>query len=105
MKHTYALHDGRASVDLVIGLEGPAIVSRVIVRPSARGQGWGCEVLRAVLDDADREGVPLILEVDDGSAEFSGAALTDWYSRYGFEPVPGSDQTMIRHPRKSIDPV
>ncbi|WP_431041496.1 GNAT family N-acetyltransferase [Streptomyces sp. P1-3] len=76
---------------------GPSLITRIVVRPKARGRGWGSEVLRDVCMDADAEGITLMLQVQPNPAGLAAEALTAWYQRHGFEAVPGTD-TMVRKP-------
>lgn len=58
------------------------------VPANRRRQGYGTALMEQVLEDADREGVTLVLEVDPyGTMERQ--ALYDWYGRLGFVPTHG----------------
>ena len=64
------------------------LITRIQVPQQFRGLGYGRELLRQILEDADREKVHLWLYVrqyidsplDDGE-------LMEWYGRNGFEPL------------------
>lgn len=67
------------------------------VAHNERGKGVARDLMRVVLDDADREGVTLILSVEPDGTGLSFEQLKSWYTRLGFEEI--SDGTMERYPR------
>lgn len=72
-------------------------ISRINVPEEYRGHGYGSELLRMILDDADLEQVALELEVEP-SGPLNYHDLQAWYERYGF--VRQSNGYMKRRPRK-----
>jgi GNAT superfamily N-acetyltransferase len=60
-----------------------AVITRLNVMQEFRGQGLGSKLLKMVLDDADKEGVILLLEIaPSGTLTFND--LEKWYERNGF---------------------
>lgn len=49
-----------------------------------RGQGFGTKILNMILEDADKEGVILILE-PVASGGLTNNELVAWYERHGFD--------------------
>lgn len=102
MRHMYIEEVGiiPAVADLSMVDEQTWELNRVNVPAVSRGVGHGSRLLRRVLDDADREGVTLVLNVyPSGSLDYD--ALVSWYGRNGFDFEPGAtdwDAQMIRHP-------
>ena len=82
-----------ASIDLVEYLKG-FVITRIFVPPEHQGQGYGSQVLKLVLDDADAEGIILYLTVNAYGA-LSAKQLRDWYRRHGFLRTHG---VFIRRP-------
>jgi len=83
-----------ASVDLLKYIDSPEvwIVSYIRTR-GEYGKGYASAVLRKACEDADREGVCLLLSVaPDEECVMSEQQLADWYARYGFQSVDSEDQ-------------
>lgn len=59
-------------------------VTRINVPATYRGNGWGSQLLKAILNDADKEQVKLALEVSPSDGLGYGE-LVAWYRRYGFK--------------------
>lgn len=76
------------------------------------GEGHASAVLKKVCEDADREGITLILQVaPDDDCRMTEYQLADWYGRNGFQFVapetPPFMEWMVRPPElaaKKIDP-
>lgn len=64
-------------------------LNRINVPEPHRGEGFGSELLRIVLEDADDENVTIELEVYP-SGPLDAQTLTDWYVRNGFKKTPQS---------------
>lgn len=66
-------------------------ITRINVLPQFRGQGYGRQVLKLLLYEADRNNVTLFLEImpDDGFKALSFHELKAWYTRHGFKPWHG----------------
>lgn len=105
MKIHYLDTEGRSITDLVqipqnlegeFGVSEGWMITRISVPKESRGKGIASLVLREMVQDADREGVVLILEpFPTGGLDYS--QLISWYQRYGFRKVPGR-RIMVRLP-------
>lgn len=73
-----------AVVDLVYSSNGIFMIARINVPTAHRGNGIASELLRQVLEDADKEGVTLHLGVSPSNG-LDYDQLVAWYKRYGFE--------------------
>lgn len=63
-----------------------------------RGKGHASELLAAICEGADRNGVCLFLEVEKGDGgNLSESQLMNWYWRFGFS---GEREEMVREPRE-----
>jgi len=100
MNHGYILHDGdnnpiRATATLMHTSPKVSILSGIEVAYSLRRMGYGTRLLRVVLDDADKEGVTLLLSVssDDSPKALSNVQLQQWYRRHGFYEIEGKSGT------------
>ena len=89
-------------------VEGPVLVlfvkangwkiDKIEVPPELRGRGFGRQLLAAVCDAADGEGVTITLTVERYSRSgLYKQALRTWYGRMGF--IPMGDDHMEREPR------
>lgn len=59
-------------------------ITRINIPAEHRGHGYGSDLLRRILADADEEGVILALEVfPSGPLDYD--VLEQWYGRYGFQ--------------------
>lgn len=87
---------------------GYATLDKLVVPEAQRNQGVGTAVMRDIVAEADRAGVPLGLTP---SADFGGnkARLVDFYRRFGFRPNSGRARdfetmsSMIRAPELPMD--
>lgn len=91
-----------------------AMVTRIKVPPKMRGLGHARRLMAKLLQDADEEGVALVLAVEAYDGGLTNEQLIDWYQRMGFEWIseqsvkflvggnvePGNGQVMIRQPRR-----
>ena len=59
------------------------IINRINVPAKHRGLGYGQELLRQILEDADFEGVTLRLEINP-YGDLNYHQLREWYERHGF---------------------
>lgn len=89
MKTCYVDLGTRAIADLVCPgeLTEGWTITRINVPTKSRGKGIGSVILQHILEDADREGVKLWLEVSPGGGLDYGQ-LEKWYGRYGFKYNP-----------------
>lgn len=71
------------------------IITRINIPEKFRGRGHGSRLLSEVLADADREQIPLFLEIL-ATGPLNRDDLMKWYARHGFR---GSDP-MFRRPRR-----
>lgn len=72
------------------------IITRINVPPSNRGQHVGSWLLREIVEEADAEGVTLVLEpIPSGGLDHD--QLVAWYKRYGFSEE--DDESMTRPPQ------
>lgn len=103
MRHAYVSECGNAHIILRHMAEDDWEVQRVFTTGKSRRQGLQRELWKALLADADAEGVHLLLNVGMGHRQaMSREQLMDWYARMGFngimdvrmERVPGGDQWM-----------
>lgn len=113
MKHAYTikLSATRIAIADVCNIDGDPyyMVTRINVPQQFRGKGIGTRLLKQILDDADKEGVILVLwpQASDGLPTY---ILEEWYKRYGFKwekmgrfgkcSSVSSSNAMIREPRK-----
>lgn len=66
-----------------LDLENVYIIHRINVPQNARGNGYGTELLKMILSDAEEEGVTLML-APESSGGLSQNDLIAWYLRHGF---------------------
>lgn len=78
-RHVMAVADLVAPHELTPGWT----ITRINVPEGYRGHGYGSQLLRIVLQDADEKGLPLYLE-PQGSGPLGYDELVAWYERYGF---------------------
>lgn len=72
--------------DLMYLRKDTYVLTRINVRDKFRRQGFGTELLRAVLDEADLHGATLVLEIAP-SGKMGYHDLRKWYERFGFVNV------------------
>lgn len=80
--------------------KGPWRISRINVPAQWRGRGFGTELLKQILADADAEEVPLMLE-PVATGGLTAHQLEKWYERHGFVKHPLG---MFRQPKRSASP-
>lgn len=79
---------------------GGFMITRINVPPRYRGRGHGSELLQMVCEDADYEGVSLVLEINP-YGDMTYDQLLSWYSRYGFVQLEGcEDEVFVRTPNQ-----
>jgi ribosomal protein S18 acetylase RimI-like enzyme len=110
MNHGYVLLDEngqpiRATATLMHTGPKTSILTGIEVAYSLRGLGYGTKLLLKVIDDADKEGVTLLLSVtsDDSPHSLSNDELQKWYGDYGFYEIEGragTGMTMQRLPKR-----
>lgn len=86
---------GLAVVDLVEYYGQGYIVTRINVPPAHRGKGVARELMREVIEEADKTGTTLFLEIQP-SGGLTYEQLRAWYKRLGFV----GSLVMIRRPKK-----
>jgi GNAT superfamily N-acetyltransferase len=85
MRNVFVDKDHRAIADLVqYDLVPGWAITRINVPAEHRGHGVGSKLLRQILDEADREGVDLYLEVSPSDG-LDFEQLSAWYARHGFK--------------------
>jgi ribosomal protein S18 acetylase RimI-like enzyme len=99
MRTCYAITDKWAIADLVAPgeLTEDWTITRINVMAVHRGIGVASDLLKLILDDADKEHVALQLEVQ-ASDGLSNAVLRGWYERHGFRMT---NTGYMRRPAKS----
>lgn len=65
-------------------LEGGFYINRINVPEQFRGQRIGARLLKMVLDDADKEGVTLFIDISP-YGKMTHDDLRQWYERNGFK--------------------
>lgn len=91
MRRVYQTPCHRAYVLVRDWHDGDAEIQRLHTARRSRRRGLMRGLMREVIEDADREGVCLILTVGEGSATgMSAAQLYDWYNRLGFNGLAGN---------------
>lgn len=80
-------------LDLSGGGDKPLVVSRIELPKNMREQGIGTQIMREVLDYADKTGAQVALSP---SSDFGGnkARLTEWYKSLGFVPNKGKSKDL-----------
>lgn len=90
-------------VEVVAVADDRAYIEAIQIPAEFRGRGHGRELLHQVLQWADRCGVALDLQPEEGcGAAFS---VESWYARYGFSWARDEGEginVMRRHPRSAI---
>lgn len=71
---------------------------RINVPLQSRGLGHGSKLLRRVLEDADREGATIALNVYP-SGPLDEVQLEAWYRRHGFVTAKEIPWQLVRHPQ------
>lgn len=105
MKTSFIGVGGWAIADLIYLRKDTYVLTRIYVRDKFRRQGFGTELLRAVLDEADLHGATLVLEIAPPD-KMGYHDLKKWYERFGFVSVKvttpyGKGFGMQRLPRAS----
>lgn len=83
MKTCYVIKEHRAIADLCDYYGKGMYITRINVPVASRGQGVARALLQIILDEADREGVRLYLEIA-ASDGLDRDQLEAWYERHGF---------------------
>lgn len=98
MRQCYVDTETRAIVDVYNTHDNVYLVTRVNVPRAHRGRGIASRLMRAVIDDADTDGVVLELFVGPSDG-LDFVQLEAWYKRLGFVQftIPGH---LHRFPRK-----
>lgn len=73
-------------------------LNRINVPPKFRGQGCGSNLLSRVLQDADAEGILMVLMINP-YGDMTYEQLKDWYERNGFETIDEGIDLLIRYPQ------
>jgi len=76
-------------------LSGVLEVVRVWTDPEARGQGFATELLKSITEDADIEGVVLILTPRIFGKTAGLQDLAKWYERFGFSTIQRSPVVLM----------
>jgi GNAT superfamily N-acetyltransferase len=72
-------------------------VSHVFTPEQHRNQGYASMLIQKVCSEADEAGkVLLLMPKGYDTMPLDQAALIDWYSRYGFEPIQASPVVLAR---------
>lgn len=89
MKSFYTIRPGLCATacTMSMGQLGTCITS-IEVREE-RGQGHARALLKQITDDADLEGVTLVLSIEPDGTGLDARALKRWYERAGFTHQPG----------------
>lgn len=80
------------------------LITGIEVDPEARGLNHGTAMLRHAIKTADARGVTLVLvpQSDRSRGGLDDAALTAWYTRYGFQLINPESPEMKRVPSTDI---
>ena len=84
MQTCYVIREVRAIADLTDYYGQGLIITRINVPVAHRGKGHATALLQQILDDADKEGITLYLEIQ-ASDGLNRDQLQDWYERHGFK--------------------
>jgi GNAT superfamily N-acetyltransferase len=76
-----------ANANLPASLAGVLEVVRVWTDPQARRQGYATELVKSIVQDADIEGVVLILTPRTFGRSAGLEDLAKWYERFGFAVI------------------
>jgi GNAT superfamily N-acetyltransferase len=76
-----------ANANLPASLAGVLEVVRVWTDPEARRQGYATELVKSIVQDADIEGVVLILTPRTFGRSAGLEDLAKWYERFGFAVI------------------
>jgi ribosomal protein S18 acetylase RimI-like enzyme len=89
VKEEYRTPNGEGWAFVQIYVEdGEAEVTNVRVREGCRGKGWGANLMKQIIEDADREGVVLLLTSGLGyDTGLRARELVAWYVRLGFDAI------------------
>lgn len=101
MRSVYWIGEGiRATAMTMPVSEHVVWLTRVAVGDEVRGRGYGSDLLGMVCEDADAEGVTLLLNIEPDPGGLSHDQLRGWYKRYGFDFIDrkASASGMIRVP-------
>lgn len=85
MKSCYVveLSPSRIAVADLSDFDGAWWINRINVPNGFRGRGVGASLLQQILEEADRTGVILRLNIN-GYGDLSNHQLQEWYERHGF---------------------
>lgn len=101
MKNVYTLivpgHWKPCIADLHRQSCGHIYISRINVPREIRGNGYGSQLLKIIIEDADKESETLCL-LPVASDGLDRTQLIEWYERYGFDYVWPGRCGMIRTP-------
>lgn len=75
------------NTQLPASLNGVLEVVRVWTDPEARKQGYATELMKSITEDADIEGVVLILTPRTFGKTAGLEDLAKWYARFGFQTI------------------
>lgn len=76
-----------ANANIPASLAGVLEVVRVWTDPEARRQGYATELMKSIVEDADIEGVVLILTPRTFGKTAGLEDLAKWYERFGFATI------------------
>lgn len=65
-----------------------------------RGKGHATHLLRSVIAEADKTNTTLMLTADPAEGGLDMSALTDWYTRLGFQLLQDTPRIMVRIPAR-----
>ena len=102
MKHTYFFIEDKATANLMYCGNNTWMLTGIEVHRLNRHNGVASRLLKEVLDDADHEGVRMVLGVSpDGSKDsLTYDELERWYARNGFVHDEGDDTNIMRREPK-----
>lgn len=83
----------------VLAPEGSFLITRINVPIAYRRKGLGTEMLKEIIEDADKEGVTLVLECVPSDMKMTQRVLAKWYEKHGFSTHQHLDWIMMRRPR------
>jgi GNAT superfamily N-acetyltransferase len=79
-------------------------ISSLVVDQASRGHGAASALMKAVIEQADINGVALLVHVEPfGDCPVNEYSLRQWYQRLGFDEIQVMPCIMVRKPQRVTD--